>query len=75
MNRSYTLNSVCPKIISNKPVFRKIGVRIFEVLLYTKSVHAKDRIQTPDLLEKLAESLLYSFIVKAAYSATFIKTD
>ena len=40
MNRSYTLNSVCPKIISNQPVFRKIGVRIFEVLLYTKSVRA-----------------------------------
>ena len=40
MNRSYTLNSVCPKFISNKQVFRKIGVRIFEVLLYTKFVRA-----------------------------------
>ena len=32
------MNSVCPKFISNWPVFRKIGTRIFEVLLYTKSV-------------------------------------
>ena len=40
MNRSYTLNSVCTKFISNEPVFRKIGVQIFEVLLYIKTVCA-----------------------------------
>ena len=34
MNRSYSLNSVCPKFISNLRVFRKIGVRKFEVLMY-----------------------------------------
>ena len=30
MNRSCSLNPVCPKFISNWRVFRKIGVRIFE---------------------------------------------
>ena len=29
------LNPVCPKFISNKQVFGKIGVRIFEFLLYS----------------------------------------
>ena len=32
MNRFY-LNAVCPKLISNWQVFRKVEVRIFEVLL------------------------------------------
>ena len=34
MNCSYTLNSLCPKFVSNKSVFRKIEVRVIEVLLY-----------------------------------------
>ena len=59
MNRPNTLNSVCPKSISNKPVFRKMGGRIFEVLLYTKSVCATNT--RP--FGEFAESLLYSFIV------------
>ena len=62
MNRSYSPNSCVPKYFELASI-SKIWVRIFEALLYTKSVRAKDRIQTPDLLEKLAESLLYSFIV------------
>ena len=34
MNRSYSLNVVCPKIISNKQEFWKIKVQILEFLLY-----------------------------------------
>ena len=34
LNKSYSLNPVCPKFISNKRVFRKIEVRIFELSLY-----------------------------------------
>ena len=36
MNRSYPLNPVCPKFILNKRVYRKIAIRLFEVLLYLK---------------------------------------
>ena len=36
MNRSYSLVPFCSKFISNKRVLRKVGVRIFEVLLYLK---------------------------------------
>ena len=31
MNRPYSLNPVCPKFISNKRIFPKIEVRIFDV--------------------------------------------
>ena len=40
MNRSYSLNSVCPKFISNKRIFCKIEARIFEVLLYLLQAQA-----------------------------------
>ena len=34
MKRFYSLNSVCPKFISNKRLFWKIEVQILEVLLF-----------------------------------------
>ena len=34
INRSYSLNRVCPKLILNKRIFRKIEFQIFKVLLY-----------------------------------------
>ena len=56
MDRSYSLNSVCPNFISNLPVFEKSE---FEFLRFycTQNLYVQ---QTPDLLEKLAESLLYT---------------
>ena len=39
MNRSYSLNSVCLKVISDKWVFRKIEIWIFEFLLCVFCIH------------------------------------
>ena len=36
------LNSVCPKVISNKRVYRNICVRIFKFLLYILAINTVD---------------------------------